>query len=102
MCALLLAIAPTAFAQQEAETDPAAQQQPAEGAPTGGAEFGEDPSPTPKPIVPGTQAVLLDDGFAAAPADAPPQVQAAIWAGNELQGKPYKYGGGHAKPIDTG
>jgi hypothetical protein len=105
MVAVLLAIAPAALAQQEAQTDPDAQPAPAEqqqAPPTGGAEFGEDPSPTPRPVVPGATAVLMEDGFAAAPADAPPQVQAAIWAGNEIQGKPYKYGGGHAKLIDSG
>ena len=40
-------------------------------------------------------AQLLPDGTAAAPADAPPQVQQAIWAANKIQDKPYVYGGGH-------
>jgi hypothetical protein len=103
MIVLLLASAPAALAQQEAQTDPAAQQQTDQStANSGGAEFGQDPSPTPRPIVPGAVAVLLDTGFAAAPADAPPQVQEAIWAGNEIQDKPYKYGGGHAKSVDSG
>jgi hypothetical protein len=47
------------------------------------------------PIVAGKAARLLPDGSAAAPADAPPQVQAAVWAANALQDKPYVYGGGH-------
>ena len=65
---------------------------------TGGAEFSE-----PAPIVaPGSKATLLPDGTAAAPADAPPQVQAAIFAANKLLDKPYKYGGGHAKVEDSG
>jgi hypothetical protein len=51
---------------------------------------------------PGTQAKLLPDGTAAAPASAPRPVQEAIWAANRLQNKPYKYGGGHAKIEDTG
>ena len=65
---------------------------------TGGAEFTE-----PAPIVaPGAKATLLPDGTAAAPAEAPPQVQAAIFAANKLLDKPYKYGGGHAKVEDSG
>ena len=58
-----------------------------------------DPStvvPGPQPTVPGTRAVLLPDGTAAAPQDAPPQVQAAVWAANTIQKLPYRYGGGHA------
>ena len=47
-------------------------------------------------------AQLLPDGTAAAPADAPPQVQQAIFAANKIQDKPYKYGGGHAKVEDKG
>ena len=51
---------------------------------------------------PAPKATLLPDGPAAAPADAPPQVQAAIFAANKIVGKPYKYGGGHAKVEDSG
>jgi hypothetical protein len=69
---------------------------------TGGAQF-QPPPPPPAPIVaPGGKATLLPDGTAAAPADAPPQVQAAIFAANRLINLPYKYGGGHAKIEDTG
>ena len=57
---------------------------------------------SPTPVVPGSRAVLLADGSAAAPADAPLQVQKAIWAANSLLDKPYRYGGGHASSIDTG
>ncbi len=67
---------------------------------TGGAEY--VPPPPENMVVAGTAAKLLPDGSAAAPADAPPQVQQAIWAANKLQDKPYKYGGGHAKIEDTG
>ena len=42
------------------------------------------------------------DGFAVAPAGAPPEVQKAIAAGNEIAKTPYKFGGGHAKLKDTG
>ena len=70
----------------------------AETSPTGGAQF-SDPAPI---VAPGAKATLLPDGTAAAPAEAPPQVQAAIFAANKLLDKPYKYGGGHAKVEDSG
>ena len=69
---------------------------------TGGAEY---PAPAEEPAdmtVAGTKAKLLPDGTAAAPADAPLQVQQAVWAGNDLRDKPYRYGGGHAKVNDSG
>jgi hypothetical protein len=76
---------------------------------TGGASYTPPPPPTPdpstvplgqpKPIVPGARAVLLADGTAAAPADAPANVQNAIWAANTLQKLPYRYGGGHRSFI---
>ncbi|HEX2703920.1 MAG TPA: hypothetical protein VHM72_10890 [Solirubrobacteraceae bacterium] len=52
--------------------------------------------------VPGNTAAILPDGYAAAPAAAPPVVQQAIWAANQLIGLPYLYGGGHASFIDSG
>jgi hypothetical protein len=52
--------------------------------------------------VPGTTATILPDGYAAAPAGAPLAVQQAIWAGNQLIGLPYLYGGGHASFIAPG
>ena len=55
-----------------------------------------------QPTVPGLVAKLQDDGTAAAPEGAPLEVQQAIWAANKLIGKPYRYGGGHAKFNDTG
>jgi NlpC/P60 family len=45
---------------------------------------------------------LLKDGIAYAPKRAPAAVKRAIAAGNRLQGKPYKWGGGHAKHDDSG
>jgi len=45
---------------------------------------------------------LYRDGLAYAPRGAPKSVKAAIQAGNRLQGKPYKWGGGHAREIDSG
>ena len=58
--------------------------------------------PGPQPTVPGVRAVLLPDGTAAAPQAAPPQVQAAVWAANTIQKRPYRYGGGHASFLDRG
>jgi hypothetical protein len=75
---------------------------------SGGAAYQEPtPVPTPPPApqnitVPGAVAQLLPDGTAAAPADAPPQVQQAIWAANVIQDKPYVYGGGHGDFEDDG
>lgn len=45
---------------------------------------------------------MLKDGVAYAPKKAPAAVKRVIAAGNRLQGKPYKWGGGHAKEIDSG
>lgn len=45
---------------------------------------------------------MLKDGLAYAPRSAPPAVKRAIAAGNRLQGKPYKWGGGHARHNDSG
>ena len=76
--------------------------------PTGGASYTPPPPPPPdpgtvlpglQPTVSGTRAVLLPDGTAAAPLDAPPQVQAAVWAANTIQTLPYRYGGGHRSFI---
>ena len=70
----------------------------AQTSPTGGSQY-SDPAPI---VTPGSKATLLPDGSAAAPADAPAQVQQAIFAANKLLDKPYKYGGGHAKVEDSG
>jgi hypothetical protein len=69
------------------------------------------PAPTPAPdgpfegrpelVVPGSTARYVD-GLAAAPMSAPAPVQEIIWAGNELPGLPYIYGGGHASFISPG
>jgi cell wall-associated NlpC family hydrolase len=50
----------------------------------------------------GEQATLGPDGKAIAPASAPQQVKDLIAAANRIHGKPYKYGGGHARWNDTG
>jgi hypothetical protein len=77
---------------------------------TGGAAYAPEPPPPPPaapglytgPTVPGDKAVLQPDGTAAAPLNAPPQVQQAVWAANTLQQHPYKYGGGHGDFEDSG
>jgi hypothetical protein len=61
---------------------------------SGGYQYGvTDPSLT--PMVAGSVAKLQPDGLAAAPVDAPPEIQNAIWAANRIIGLPYVYGGGH-------
>ena len=65
-------------------------------APTGGAAYA-DPVAAARITVPGTVAQLLPDGSAAAPADAPAEVQNAIFAANKIQDRPYVYGGGHRR-----
>jgi cell wall-associated NlpC family hydrolase len=60
---------------------------------------GDDP-PTDGQTTPGARA-KLKNGFAIAPASAPPKVQRAINAANEIvKGKPYCMGGGHARRRD--
>lgn len=61
---------------------------------TGGAGFGEKNKHLAQ-SAPGEKATLLDNGLAAAPESAPDAVKEAIWAANEIVGKPYVYGGGH-------
>ena len=45
---------------------------------------------------------MIKNGVAYAPKSAPAAVKRAIAAGNRLQGKPYKWGGGHARLNDSG
>lgn len=72
---------------------------------TGGAGYSSTPTkskPRAAAVTPGPTATIGPDGLATAPAEAPPQVHAAIAAANKIIGKPYKYGGGHAKVEDSG
>ncbi len=57
--------------------------------------------PVTGPVIPGTRAALRG-GVALAPAQAPAEVKRAIWAANQLQRKPYRYGGGHRSFNDSG
>ncbi|MFM9126690.1 MAG: hypothetical protein ACKOTA_03850 [Solirubrobacterales bacterium] len=95
-----LAIAGSASAATKQAPAPAAP--PASAGPaTGGQEFGE-PNLADVPVASGQRARLLRSGKAAAPEGAPEQVKEAIWAANRIIGKPYRYGGGHAKFEDSG
>jgi cell wall-associated NlpC family hydrolase len=55
----------------------------------------------PQLLVPGSLARYVN-GLAAAPMSAPAPVQQVIWAGNEIIGLPYIFGGGHASFISPG
>jgi hypothetical protein len=59
-------------------------------------------TPTTAPTGPPGRAKLRKDRTAVAPANAPPQVQAAINAGNAIRTMPYRWGGGHGSFYDTG
>lgn len=61
---------------------------------TGGSTVAVTPS-QPRLLVPGSTAEMIE-GQAAAPMAAPASVREMIWAANEIVGKPYIYGGGHA------
>jgi cell wall-associated NlpC family hydrolase len=71
------------------------------GASTGGATVAIGTETKPELLVPGTLARYVD-GLAAAPESAPAAVQEIIWAGNQLIGLPYIYGGGHGSFISPG
>jgi hypothetical protein len=53
-------------------------------------------------LVPGRTARLRTDGKAAIPRGAPKRVRALIAAANQIVGKPYKWGGGHGRLVDSG
>lgn len=71
------------------------------------------PAPAVLPVLPpvivprgrtvrGKVAYVRADGKAAIPRSAPKRVRAIIAAANQIVGKPYKWGGGHAKLVDRG
>jgi cell wall-associated NlpC family hydrolase len=98
---MLMLVAPVAaHAQQEAGTQTTGSTTDAQTA--GGTEYGTDPAAPPRALVAGTRAKLMSNGFAAAPADAPAEVQEAVFAANEIVGKPYVYGGGHGSFKSSG
>lgn len=97
LCLAMAGSASAAKKKAQAPAKPPASASPA----TGGQEFGE-PNLADVPVAGGSKARLLRSGKAAAPADAPEEVKEAIWAANRIIGKPYRYGGGHAKFEDSG
>jgi cell wall-associated NlpC family hydrolase len=60
------------------------------------------PVPSSRRTVPGRVARLRTDGRAAIPRSAPATVKQALAAANIIIGKPYKWGGGHARLVDSG
>src|SRR3954452_14528018 len=94
---LLFGLAAFAAPAAAQSTDPGGTQP---GTPTttagssGGAEYGA-PDPSLTPLVAGTIAKMQPDCLAAAPADAPPEVQRAVWSANTIIGLHYVYGDGH-------
>ena len=84
---VLLVMAPVAVAAKDA---------------TGGATYEQPKKKVLRATWDGPKAVVGKDGLAIAPLGAPQEVLDAIAAANKLIGKPYKYGGGHAKVEDSG
>jgi hypothetical protein len=68
---------------------------------TGGDPVGTAADTKPELLVPGSTAEMIE-GQAAAPEAAPKAVKQMIWAANEIVGKPYIYGGGHASFKSAG
>jgi cell wall-associated NlpC family hydrolase len=68
---------------------------------TGGSPVGVTADTKPELLVPGSTARYIN-GLAAAPMSAPASVQAIVWAGNQLIGLPYIFGGGHASFVSPG
>ncbi len=105
---VLVLVAPAAAPAQgtggaDPTAAPAPTPAPAPGDPvvTGGAQYGVDPTATPRTFVAGTKAKRLRTGYAAAPQDAPVEVQNAIFAANDIVGRPYTYGGGHNRTFSS-
>jgi hypothetical protein len=93
-----LSLAPAAFAQDQGGS-PDSSAPPPSSPQTGGREYGT-PDPAYHPTVEGVVAQIVD-GVAYAPTLAPLQVQQAIWAGNQIVGKPYIRGGGHNRTFKS-
>ena len=56
----------------------------------------------PASLTPGSKARVTAAGIAIAPENAPIEVQKVIAAGNKIAFKPYLWGGGHGKWVDSG
>ncbi len=97
---LALAAAPAA----SAATKSPKSSSPTATASSGGAGLGAPATPVSTiahPMIQGDTAKIIN-GVAYAPSFAPPAVQRAIWAGNQIRHKPYIYGGGHGTWNDAG
>jgi cell wall-associated NlpC family hydrolase len=68
---------------------------------TGGSPQGVTADTKPQLLVPGSRARYVK-GLAAAPMAAPASVQQIIWAGDQIVGLPYIYGGGHGSFVSPG
>jgi hypothetical protein len=68
---------------------------------TGGSAAAVTTPGKPDLLVPGSTARYVA-GLAAAPMNAPASVQEIVWAGNQIIGLPYIFGGGHASFISPG
>lgn len=68
---------------------------------TGGSPVGVAADIKPQLLVPGSMARYVN-GLAAAPLSAPASVQEVVWAGNQIIGLPYIFGGGHASFVSPG
>jgi cell wall-associated NlpC family hydrolase len=67
----------------------------------GGSPQGVAADAKPQLLVPGSRARFVN-GLAAAPMAAPAALQQIIWAGNQIVGLPYIYGGGHGSFVSPG
>jgi cell wall-associated NlpC family hydrolase len=68
---------------------------------TGGSPVGVAADLKPQLLVPGSMARYVN-GLAAAPMSVPASVQEVVWAGNQIIGLPYIFGGGHASFVSPG
>jgi cell wall-associated NlpC family hydrolase len=68
---------------------------------TGGSAVGVIVPSKPELLVPGTRARYVA-GIAAAPMSAPALIQQIVWAGDQIIGLPYIWGGGHASFLSPG
>ena len=68
---------------------------------TGGSPVAASAAGKPELLVPGTRARYVA-GLAAAPMSAPEVIQQIVWAGNQIIGLPYIFGGGHASFLAKG
>jgi cell wall-associated NlpC family hydrolase len=91
----------SAAASSEAAASGLATEMPGELTIGNGMTSATGPTLRPQLLVPGTTARFVD-GLAAAPEGAPAAIQEMIWAGNELIGLPYIYGGGHGSFVSPG